>query len=100
MAAPIPVPPPVTSACLPSSVSVFAISDRAISDRFISDGTWRRLAAAGKTIELIAPGIIGRRPDFAAVTKFRGGVQGPIRIGKVRPRQADEFGAASHQDRV
>src|SRR5690349_22707194 len=100
IAAPIPVPPPVTSACFSSSVSALAISDRAISDRAILDGTWRRLAAASETVKLIASGVIGRRPGFAAIAEFRRRMQRPVRIGEMRSRQADEIGAPSHQDRV
>src|SRR6516164_995601 len=90
IAAPIPVPPPVTSACLPVRVPALAISERARP----------RLGAAGQPIELIAPGIIRRRPGLAAVAELRSGVQCPIWIAEMRPRQANEIGAAGHQDRI
>ena len=56
--------------------------------------------AAGQPIKLIAAGVIGFRPCLAAVAEPGGGVQGPVRVGKMRPGEADEVGAAGHQNRV
>src|SRR6516225_4034039 len=85
--APMPLPPPVTSARL--------LARRAISYRRCG-----RLAAAGEPIELIAAGVIWRRPGFAVVAEPSGGMERPVRIGKMRPRETHEIGAAGHQDRV
>src|SRR5581483_1948945 len=86
-AAPMPLPPPVTSACWPV---------RPMSHRRCGDG----LGAAAEPIKLVAAGVIGRRPSLAAVAELRGGMQGPVWVGKMRPGEADQIGAARHQDRV
>src|SRR6185437_14478222 len=86
-AAPMPLPPPVTSAWWPA---------RAMSHRRCGYG----FSAAAEPIKLIAAGVIGRRPRLAAVAEFCRGMQGPVWVGKMRPGEADQIGAAGHQDRV
>ena len=87
MAAPMPVPPPVISACLPSRAP-------------ITPSPVTGLGARGEAIELVAAGEIRLGPGRARVAGPRGGVQRPVGIGQVRPGEADEVGAAGHQDRV
>src|SRR5207247_92213 len=50
--------------------------------------------------EPIAAGEIGLGPGLAAIPELRRGVQRPIGVGKMRPREAAQVRASRHQNRV
>ena len=51
-------------------------------------------------MQLITASPIGLRPGQAVVAEIGGGLQRPIWIGEVRPRQAHEIGAPGHQNGI
>src|SRR5260221_6980702 len=91
IAAPIPLPPPVTTACSPSRVLAMAL------DRPGAVG-----GAAQQALELLLAGLIRRRPGYrlAVIALQRRGAQRPVGIGKMRPGEAAEIGAAGGDDAV
>ena len=83
----MPVPPPVIRAC--SAV------ERRHHTRSVA-----ALGALRQAMQLVAAGQIRLGPGLAGVAELRRGMQRPVGIGEVRPREAAQVGAPRHQDRV
>ena len=79
---------PVTSACWPASVMRHTLP----SIVSVRSASRQSLVAAGQVG--VAATSRSRSPSAAR------GAQRPVRVGEVRPGEADEVGAARHQDRV
>src|SRR5689334_11860169 len=88
IAAPMPRPPPVTTACLPASACMPLDIDRDLR---------RPLQIA---LELRLAGEILLRPFHCRESKLGGGVQGPERIGQMRPGERAQVGATRRDDAV
>ena len=62
--------------------------------RITSCARWARRMACSR------PGQVGKRPLDVGVLEGQPGAQRPVRIGQVWAGEADQVGAARHQDRV
>src|SRR5690606_28689882 len=89
IACPIPVPPPVTNACL-----------NLVMRKSPNWGGWpsshlprhQLRPAFGEAVELVAAGQVRVRPGHALVAELRGRMQRPVGIREVRAGEADEVG--------
>src|SRR5215831_17536339 len=77
----------------PTSGLLLAFSDTANSDLQLQG-----VGPLGEPHHLVATGKIGIRPFLRAVSQRNRGMQRPIGIREMGPRQADEIGAAGHED--